>query len=282
MIKILVPTDFSAQSKMAMKMAVQLAKRADAQIIFLHVVEEATEGSFNVEGVVASGMNWDERLFLKKLIEKGKRELAECVDLASDSDVKAKSEIRMGNAYHGIASIISDHKVDLVVMGTRGHSQMEELMIGSTVEKVIRHSQCPVLTVHEKTTTENIKEIVYATSLIKGEEKFAKVVQDVQKILDARVHVVWINTPGIFQSDVSVRKALQEFTSRLKFQNFTINIFNDYSVEEGIIHFADYLNAGMIAMSSHGHTGFAHLIAGSIAEDVTHHSKRPVMVSIVK
>jgi nucleotide-binding universal stress UspA family protein len=282
MIKILVPTDFSASSKVAVNTAIEIAKRADAQIIFLNIVEEAGEGSFNVEGVVASEMNWGERIFLKKLIEKGKKQLAEIVALASAANVTAKWEVRMGNAYHGIATIITEHEVDFVVMGTRGHSKAEEMLIGSVVEKVIRHSKCPVLTVHETSTIENIKEIVYATSLIKGEEKFAKAVQDIQKIFDARVHVVWINTLGRFQSDIAVRKALEEFTSRLKFQNFTINTFSDFSVEEGILHFADQMNAGMIAMSSHGRTGIAHLLVGSIAEEVTHHSKRPVMVSIVK
>jgi nucleotide-binding universal stress UspA family protein len=282
MMKILVPTDFSAASQVAVNVAIQIAKQTDGQIILLHIVEEASEGSFNVEGVVASDMNWEERIFIKKLIEKGKTQLGEFVEKAKSDGVLARTEIRMGNAYHGISTIINEHKVDFVVMGTRGHSKMEELLIGSTVEKVIRHSHCPVLTVHETAITHNIKEIVYATSLIKGEENFAKVVQQIQKIFNAKVHVVWINTQGLFQSDVVVRKALDEFTRRLKFENFTINTFNDFSVEEGILHFADYMKAGMITMSSHGRTGFAHLIAGSIAEDVAHHSKRPVLVSIVK
>jgi hypothetical protein len=167
-------------------------------------------------------------------------------------------------------------------MGTRGHSKLEEMMVGATTEKVIRHSRCPVLTVHDATSAGNLKDIVYATSLIKGEEKFARVVQQIQKIYQSKVHLVWINTPGVFESDVHARKALMEFASRLQFENCSINIFNDYSVEEGILHFADYINAGMITMSTHGRTGFAHLLAGSIAEDVAHHSRKPVLISVVK
>jgi len=65
-------------------------------------------------------------------------------------------------------------------------------------------------------------------------------------------------------------------------KKYTINIFNDLSEEEGIIYFADSINADMIAMATHGRTGFAHVLAGSIAEDVVSHSKRPVLTYVVK
>ena len=42
-------------------------------------------------------------------------------------------------------------------------------------------------------------------------------------------------------------------------------------------NFAEEIDAGMIAMATHGRTGFAHLLSGSIAEDVVNHSKRPVL-----
>jgi nucleotide-binding universal stress UspA family protein len=65
-------------------------------------------------------------------------------------------------------------------------------------------------------------------------------------------------------------------------KNYTINIFNDLSEEEGVIYFADSIHADMIAMATHGRTGFAHVLAGSIAEDVVNHSKRPVLTFVVK
>lgn len=75
---------------------------------------------------------------------------------------------------------------------------------------------------------------------------------------------------------------MQDFAKKLQLKNYTINIFNDLSEEEGIVYFADSINADLIAMATHGRTGFAHVMAGSIAEDVVSHSKRPVLTFVIK
>ena len=79
-----------------------------------------------------------------------------------------------------------------------------------------------------------------------------------------------------------VKKYMQDFAKKLQLKNFTINIFNDLSEEEGIIYFADSINADLVAMATHGRTGFAHVLAGSIAEEVVSHSKRPVLTFVTK
>jgi len=65
-------------------------------------------------------------------------------------------------------------------------------------------------------------------------------------------------------------------------KNYTINVYNDLTAEEGIIRFSDSVNADMIAMATHGRTGFAHVIAGSVAEEVLGQAKRPVLTFVVK
>jgi hypothetical protein len=167
-------------------------------------------------------------------------------------------------------------------MGTSGRSKLEEMIIGSNTEKVIRHSACPVLTVHEKPGNNEFKNIVYATSMSEDEIEFAGVVKNAQEMYNATVHIVRINTPDNFQSDTTVKKVMQNFARKLKLKNYTLNIFNDYSEEEGIIHFADSIDADLVAMSTHGRTGFAHVLAGSIAEDVANHATRPVLTYVTK
>lgn len=197
--------------------------------------------------------------------------------------VKVKSALRMGTPFHGMRTIITESKVDLVVMGTAGHTKVEEMIIGTNTEKVVRHAKCPVLTVHKKPAKTEFKNIVYATALSKDEEPFANVVKQFQGLYDdSTVHLVRINTPGNFQRDVVVRKYMQDFAKKQMLKKYTINIFNDLSEEEGIIYFADSINADMVAMATHGRTGFAHVLAGSIAEDVVSHSKRPVLTYVVK
>jgi nucleotide-binding universal stress UspA family protein len=281
--KILVPTDFSKPAQIAVEVARDIAKKSGAELILLHVIEEATGGSFNVEGQMNLGGDMEEKLFTLALIKKAKKQMEALLNSSVVAGVKVKSELRMGTPFHGMRTIITDKKVDLVVMGTAGQTKVEEMIIGTNTEKVVRHAKCPVLTVHKKPVKTEFKNIVYATALSKDEEPFAAVVKQMQGLYeDSIVHLVRINTPGNFQRDVVVKKYMQDFAKKQMLKKYTINIFNDLSEEEGIIYFADSINADLVAMATHGRTGFAHVLAGSIAEDVVSHSKRPVLTYVVK
>ena len=280
--KILVPTDFSKPAQIAIDVAGDIARKANAQLILLHVVEEASGTSFNTNGEVDVSGGWEDKLFTMKLIERSKKQMAKVFEEVKSTGVKVKQELRVGTAFHGMRDIIVEQKVDLVVMGTAGQTKLQEMIIGTNTEKVVRHSKCPVLTVQKKPVTTDFKNIVYATSMSKDEEVFSRIVRSTQQLYDSTVHLVRINTPGNFQRDIVVKKYMQDFAKKLQLKNFTINIFNDLSEEEGIIYFADSINADLVAMATHGRTGFAHVLAGSIAEEVVSHSKRPVLTFVTK
>lgn len=280
--KILVPTDFSKPAQIAVDVATDIAKKANAEILLLHVVEEASESAIKITGEVSAAGGWENKLFTIKLLERSKSQLDKVSEAVKSAGVKVKQELRVGTAFRGMRDIITSQKVDLVVMGTAGRTKLEGMMLGSNTERVVRHSKCPVLTVHKKPATTDFKDIVYATSMSPDEEVFSRMVRETQKMYNSTIHLVRINTPGNFQRDTVVKQSLQAFAKKLQLKNFTINIFNDLSEEEGIIYFADSIGADLIAMTTHGRTGFAHVIAGSIAEDVVSHAKRPVLTFVTK
>lgn len=280
--KILVPTDFSKPASIATDVAADIAKRSGAELVLLHIVEGASEGSINIEGEATYSGNWENKLFTLKLIEKAKKQLARIAEDSKLSGVKVRQELRMGTPFHGMNAIITEKKVDLVVMGTSGRSELQQMIIGSNTEKVIRQSQCPVLTVQNKPARKDFKNIVYATSMSKDEEVFSRIVKRTQQVYDSTIHLVRINTPGNFQRDAVVKQYMQDFAKKLQLKNYTINVFNDLTEEDGIIYFADSIDADLIAMATHGRTGFAHVLAGSIAEDVASHSRRPVLTFVTK
>lgn len=282
--KILVPTDFSKEAATATELAFDIAKKSGADLILLHIIERGveTKSSFNVEGQVSTGGSGIDKLFMIKLIEKSKKQLQKAVSDPRLSAVRVDGQMRMGNPFHGMRTIIAEQKVDLVVMGTAGKTGVEGMLIGSNTEKIIRSSHCPVLTVQKKPASSDFKNIVFATSLSSQEEVFTKILKRTQQIYGSTIHIVRINTPGDFQRDYIVKGYMEKFAKKLQLKNYTLNIFNDLSVEEGTIRFADQINADMIAMATHGRSGFAHVIAGSVAEDVASHSTRPVLTFVVK
>lgn len=278
--KILVPTDFSTPAKLAVEVACEIAKKAYAEILLLHVIEIPSNESFSVEGQIGQINEWDNKLYTLKLIEVTKKQMAVQAKVAEDFGVKVSTRIKIGNPFHGIRTTIAEQKADLIVMGTSGHSRLEEMIVGSNTEKVVRHSKCPVLTVHEKSNGVNFKNIVYATSMNNSEKAFAEVVKNAQEMYGATVHLVRVNTPMNFKPDTVVKPIMEAFAKKVGLQNYKTHVFNDFSEEEGIIHFADSIKADLIAMATHGRTGFAHVLAGSIAEDVANHARKPVLTYV--
>ncbi len=280
--RILVPTDFSKPAQNAVDVAIDVAKKAKAELILLHVVEAASGASFNITGEVNVSGGWEEKLFTMRLIDRARKQMEKTFEEVKAAGVKVKKELRVGTAFYGMRDIVAEQNVELVVMGTAGRSKLKEMVIGTNTEKVVRHSKCPVLTVHKKPVTTDFKNIVYATSMSEEEEVFSRIVRNTQQLYGSTIHLVRVNTPGNFQRDAIVEKYMQNFAKKLRLKDYTINIFNDLTEEEGIIYFADSINADLIAMATRGRTGFAHVLAGSIAEEVVSHSKRPVLTFVTK
>jgi nucleotide-binding universal stress UspA family protein len=224
----------------------------------------------------------EDRLFNYRLIDKARKQLERAVLDPSIRDVNADGELRVGNPFHGIRTVLNDKKFDLVVMGTSGQTKIDEMLIGTNTEKIVRLAKCPVLTINKKPTTNNFKDIVYATAMAKEEEVFSRIVKRTQQLYNSNLHLVRINTPADFQSDFRVKDQMNRFAKKLGLKNYTISVYNDMNIEEGIIRFAEGMEADMIAMATHGRTGFAHVLAGSVAEDVVGHAKRPVLTFLVK
>jgi hypothetical protein len=94
--------------------------------------------------------------------------------------------------------------------------------------------------------------------------------------LGARIHILLINTPINFVRDRDAKAALQDFANHYKLENYVLHFRNYYDIEEGIMDFAAHEKMDMIAMATHARRGLAHLLNGSIAEDVVNHTSIPI------
>jgi hypothetical protein len=121
------------------------------------------------------------------------------------------------------------------------------------------------------------KNIVYATSIKDDETSFSKILKIAQRLYNSTIHLVRINTPSNFLPDRHIKKSMEDFAGRLLLENYTLNIFNDTTEEEGILHFAESIHADLIGLATHARSGFVHLLTGGISDGVVNCSKRPVL-----
>ncbi|WP_143960608.1 universal stress protein [Litoribacter populi] len=274
---ILVPYDFSQEAINAFEFAKDLATKAKCKLKLLHIVELPTTQSFNTMGEINMADNEINNVFMIELVEKRKKQIAEIDTLYQNAPYEFSTRLMFGNPYAGISNEVTEVKADLVIMGSKGSSGIEELLIGSNTEKVVRHSKCPVITVKNPIKAEEIKKIVFASDFNDEEDSDIIIeLKDLQTLLGAEICMVKVNTPSLFENSRDSKSRIKKFVEKLGISNVQVEIYNSSSEEEGIIEYADDINADMIAMATHGRTGFMHLISGSIAEDVVNHAKRPV------
>lgn len=279
---ILVPYDFSEEAENAFTFAKGLATLTQGHLKLLHVIEIPTGQNFNTTGEVGIGSDELQNVYMMELVEKRKKQIAAIKEKNSNHPFKFSTKVSFGNPYASIAGEIADIKADLIIMGSKGTSGLEELLIGSNTEKVVRHSNCPVITVKGPVLPTEIRNILFASDF--GEENKAIFTQlkKLQESLQAELHLVKINTPNSFENSKDSKAKITEFIAKNKLDHVTFEIYNSDSEEDGIIQYAEDNNIDLIAMATHGRTGFMHLLSGSIAEDVVNHSKRPVWTMKIK
>ncbi len=285
--KLLVPTDFSKKSGYAFDLACQISEVNHATITVLHVLDYAglydfTAGAsdYPMMGSPAS-LEFDEEL-MNILMNTAGDKMKKFIEEHNKKGLPVEHEIRIGNTYLYINDKIKEDKTDLVVMGSKGASDSAEMLIGSNTEKVVRHAKCPVLTVKQPTDFHSIHDIVFASNFTPEEYSVCSDLKKLQSVFKAKLHLVRINTPNNFETTRKTLKLMHEFIDKNVIENYTINIYNDKVEEDGIIYFAQDIEADLIALATHGRSGIMRLLSGSIAEDVVNHAKRPVWTFRIK
>lgn len=141
--KILVPIDFSNYSKNALRYATNFAKRFEAKIILVYVVEPIIYPSDFSMGQVTFPVTDIE------MNERAKEELNILAKTEIGSDIVTETIIKTGKPFVEINETASELDIDLIIIATHGHTGVEHLLFGSTAEKVVRKAPCPVLTLRE-------------------------------------------------------------------------------------------------------------------------------------
>ncbi len=273
--RILIPIDFSEESKHALDLSYQIARKAKATMILIHIIEHPTSQTFSASGGSLPD-DMSTNVYILQLIKKVKSDMAEIINDSQYSDIDIVTDIKIGNPYKGIAETIAEKKVAMVVMGSKGSGGMAEMLIGSNAEKVVRYAKCPVITVKKKVNITDIGEIIFANNFVEDNDHIIGELKKLQRVFIGKLHLLVVNTPNNFKRDKENKALIEAFIKKYDIENYTINIYNDLTEEEGILNFAGEIGADMIAMATHGRTGLMHLISGSIAEDVVNHAKRPV------
>ena len=266
---IIIPVDFSDQSEQALKVAAQIASKNKAELFVLHMLELSPTVMANTEYIPQEHV-----IHLMKITEK---RFSDFLDKSYLKGIKVTPIIKHYKVLSEVSEVAEKHNADLIVMGSHGTDGLEEIFIGSNTERVVRTSEIPVLVIKGDTERFTPNTFVFASDFTDEAIDSLMKAQGFATKLGAKLKPVYINTPGdafLSHSDAynMIAKALHKAQLGLE-----VDIYNDYTVEKGVLNYAEAQNADLIGIPTHGRKGLSHFFMGSIGEDVANHSKIPVI-----
>jgi nucleotide-binding universal stress UspA family protein len=271
--KIIVPIDFSEHSEFALEAAASLAQKYGSELIVLHMLELS-----NAIISSASDTLSQEAVFYLKLAE---QKFEGFLDKPYLENIKVTPIVKHFKVWSEVNDVAKEHNASLIIMGSQGASGIKEVLVGSNTEKVVRHSDVPVLVIKHNPILLDFENAVFACDF--SEEAVAPYLNAKATLdkLGAKLHLVYVNSPdGNFKSSSEIDKKVADFLKRAEgnLDNMnTVNVVSDYSIEKGILNFANVIGADLIAVATHGRKGLSHFFEGSVSEDIANHSTLPVM-----
>jgi nucleotide-binding universal stress UspA family protein len=261
---------------MALELAASIAKKNDARLFIMHIIQIPT---YETNTSIESYEDVAEGLFIMKMVKQKFEELMKKPYL---EEVNVIELIQFDSVYESISRQAAEQEIDMIIMGSHGASGAKELVIGSNAERIIRTSPIPVLTVKTRFTEFNPQKIVFASNFYGESADNFYQVKRFADMFGSKIHLLKVNTPNQFETTKFSEKLIEDFVKETGLSNYDYAIYNDENVEDGIHHYCNKIDADLIAMETHGRTGIAHFLAGSVTEGVANHTELPVFSVRIK
>ncbi|MEY8021382.1 universal stress protein [Muriicola sp. SD30] len=269
---ILVPTDFSDNCNKAAELGIKMAKLYDAEIHFFHLMQTPVDW---VKLDKQKEKRYPETL---KQIGTAKSKLRALEKMAEKENLKCLTFLEYHVDRKNILRHSGHFKHDFIITGSSGTKGIVRELLGSDVEQLVRKSNVPVIVVKEDEVTFPFKDIVFVSDFIEDVSEAFKEVLSIAEKCRGKIHLLRINTESDNNSIALGLKPITNFLEKFPdLQDYSMNVYNEMNVETGINTYLKNNEANLIAMCTHGSTGFLGLFSKSIAEGVTNHSSLPVM-----
>lgn len=289
--KILFPTDFSEYSDTVSELLTNLIPAGAMEVIVLHVIDQRFLVQFPD---ISNGI-------IKSMKDTAEEKLIILEERLKDTGFSVHARMEVGIPYHQIVGIARAEAVSLIIMGSHGKSLVEEMLLGSTTENVLRHATVPLLIekLEKKKKGEKVlytrrhanpfEKILFPTDF---SEYAMSALPYLKKLKDAGAkEIVVAHIQDMTRLAPHLLEKLPEFedidTGRLlniKDELLASGIKTVKTVlREGIPFteieaIANEEDTGLIVIGSHGKSMVGEMLLGSVSGRIVRRSKRPVLI----
>ena len=261
--RILVPTDFSKNAKVALSYAVNIANHFDAEIVVLNTYQLRTKAGvfLSMEDILIK----DAEVEMDKLKKEFKPRLFQQTIFTT--------KVMRGETTDAIAAIANNHKVDLIVMGTKGASGLKEIFLGSNTMGVIKKTSVPVLTIPEDATYQPLKRIVFAIDSLNVKGTSLAPLAALAKAYKATVDIFHIENAPV---TIGIDPAVDVFLADIPHQFYQFHDLHD--ITGSIDGFVEEIRGDMLCLIRRQRSILDNLFHTSVTQKEVYHSKTPLLI----
>jgi nucleotide-binding universal stress UspA family protein len=273
--KILVCTDGSPDSEGAITAALHLAKTTGSTVFLLEVLFFLAGYELQSPDTLAPPMV---NLELMRVQETAARERLEAWKAeAAKEGVTLEPRIRTSpSAYDGILEEAGELQPDLIIMGRQGYTGLTRLLMGSVTARVIGHSPVNVLVVPQGVLLSFERLLIASDGSPFSEAAWAEALI-LAKIMGSAL--IGVTVAAADRDIPTATEVVRHLEAAAATQGITLDTMIPMGRPEvGIVKAAEFKQASLIIVGSHGRTGLKRLLMGSVAERVIGHAKCPVLV----
>lgn len=268
-LRILIPTDYSIIARKAAEYAISLSSNIDAEYVLLHC-DNIPRPSY------AFVNKLDDLLRAESL--KTSNDLANSLRKSTGIDAKIHCDMVHGDPIEVLESYSKEHKIDLIVMGTKGESVIKNKIFGSVAAGVLEHVSCPTIFVPSNAdATNNPSHIAFATDLTNIDEEIEELIAFAQ-FFNATIDVVHVYPDMIDPSTFDEEATKLELIASTSYPQITFNAVMDSDIIAGLDKFVESDRPDLVAMFTYKSDILEYLFDTSYTEEMTMHSKTPLLI----
>jgi len=267
---ILIPTDFSLCAQNAENAAMKLAEKFNAKVYLFHHTDLPK--------------NWAEMLVEER--ERHPNALKKIYEVEASFErirqlfpnITIETHITGGKWIDRMRQFVAKKNIDLIVMGSHGASGKNEYFIGSNTQKVVRQVHCPILVIKEPLKKVDFNKVIYASSFNLAEKEAFLKFKDFIKHFLPEIHLVTIHNSEFLDGPISLQiEVLKDYVALSKPLTAIPHIVDDFTVDGGIRHFANKVDADLVVVSNHYKRPLKRMLVGSNVEALVNHANMPVL-----
>lgn len=280
---ILFLTDFSEAANAAKNACLTICKQTNSKLHALHALDAVNK--YMTMALSSSGdpmVPGLEPQMMMKIVEQHKEEAQKEMDKLKlefeAAGLHTETHVSSNDMLDDVNDYCASNNIDLIVMGTHGSSGFKEAFVGSNAQRIVRYAKVPVLTIRHDVNPFKVDKMLFASNF--KEEAVNKElprIKEMAHLFNAKLSLVYINTPAYFENTPESEKRIKEVLNKYHLNLNDLRVFNDYSIEDGIIHCGKEQKADVLVLVTHGYSGIKKWLSDDVTETVVNHSAIPVL-----